>query len=233
MKNRILVIIVLLISISIFGQKRKVYFPAWTFHSSNSDIIGLSLGVAPKDFLDKHNTTLTRSYGARLEAPGMGIFYFLFPSTFISGGAETSSLTDQVYGVNLSGGSIGDVAVDGISGAMMGQYLQRVNGIAIAGIGNSIEEQRGISLSIYGNEMHEGFGISASVIGNHTYYYRGIQIGAINEIEVKGAGLQIGLFNKSTSHRGLQIGLWNKNERRSLPFINWQFSKKKIKTKES
>ncbi|WP_109438727.1 LA_2272 family surface repeat-containing protein [Aquimarina sp. AU119] len=233
MKNRILIIIVLLISISVVGQNRKTYFPAWTFHSSNSDIIGLSLGVVPKDFLNENNTTLTRSYGVRLEAPGLGVFYFMAPSTLISGGADMKSLTDHVYGINISGGSIGDIAVDGISGALMGQYLQRVNGIAFAGIGNSIEEQRGISLSIYGNEMYEGFGISASVLGNQTYYYTGVQIGAINDIEVKGVGLQIGLFNKSTNHRGIQIGLWNKNEKRSLPFINWQFSKKKTKIKES
>jgi len=36
-------------------------------------------------------------------------------------------------------------------------------------------------------------------------------------------GLQIGLVNKSQKIKGVQIGLWNKSDKRSLPFLNFQF----------
>jgi hypothetical protein len=38
-----------------------------------------------------------------------------------------------------------------------------------------------------------------------------------------GRGVQIALFNSSMNFKGIQIGLWNKNQKRSLPFINWNF----------
>ena len=137
MKNRILIVITILISISVFGQeKRKIYFPAWTYHNQNSDIYGVSLGVLPKDVFNDYSET--RTYGLRIEAPGFGLFYMLAPSSYISGGSG-GFITDKVYGFNLSGGSLGDIEVNGLSGALVGQYLQRVNGIAIAYIGNSIE----------------------------------------------------------------------------------------------
>ncbi|SEL06514.1 hypothetical protein SAMN04487910_1604 [Aquimarina amphilecti] len=262
MKNRILITLVLLISLASFSQQRKKHIGAWTYHSKNTDIVGLSVGLAPKDLLG--DTTLTRTYGLKLEAPGLGILYPIAPKSYLSGGAN-DDLLEKVYGINLSGGSLGEIAVHGISGAFIGQYLQKMNGIAIGGIANSIEEQNGISIALLGNEVYHGFGASIALSGNVAHSYLGIQIGAFNDIERYGRGVQFGVFNTSnnykgiqvglsnhstTTHskyegiqigilnkadklRGIQIGLWNKNERRSLPFINWQFSKKKVKSKTS
>ncbi|AXT58241.1 hypothetical protein D1815_21655 [Aquimarina sp. AD1] len=263
MKNSIVITLVLLISLSSFSQQRKKYVGAWTYHSKNTDIIGLSLGVAPKDLLG--DTTLTRTYGMKLEAPGLGILYPIAPKSYLSGGPNDDDLLEKVYGINFSGGSLGEITVHGISGAFIGQYLQVMNGIAIGGIANSIEEQNGISIALLGNEVYHGLGASIALSGNYAYSYLGVQIGAFNDIERFGRGMQLGIFNTSndykgiqiglsnhdtTTHskyegiqigilnkadnfRGIQIGLWNKNERRSLPFINWQFSKKKVKTKTS
>ncbi|MDH7445122.1 LA_2272 family surface repeat-containing protein [Aquimarina sp. 2201CG14-23] len=231
MKNEIVMICMILISVSIFGQeKRKAYFPVWTYHSEHSDIYGLSLGVLPKDTFN--DVSLTRSYGVRVEAPGFGLFYFMAPKSFIKGGAKEDNITEKVYGFNVSGGSLRNIGVDGCSVALVGQYLQKMNGIAIAAMGNSVEEQKGIMAAFMMNEMFKGVGVSMA-LGNHAHYYQGLQIGVSNGIEEKGTGLQIGVFNKSKNFRGIQIGLWNKNERRSLPFINWQFSKKKVKSKTS
>jgi hypothetical protein len=36
-------------------------------------------------------------------------------------------------------------------------------------------------------------------------------------------GLQIGLYNTSENLFGLQIGIWIVNQKRKLPFINWNF----------
>jgi len=231
MKNKIVVVIMMLISVSIFGQKnRKAYFPVWSYHSENSDIYGLSLGVLPKDTFN--DTSLTRSYGVRVEAPGFGLFYFMAPKSFIRGGAKKDKIIEKVYGFNLSGGSLRGMEVNGFSAGFVGQYLQKMNGIAIASIGNSVEEQKGVMIAFMVNEMYTGTGLSVA-LGNHADYYKGIQIGGSNGIEKKGTGLQIGVYNDSKDFRGIQIGLWNKNERRSLPFINWQFTKKKVKSKTS
>ena len=56
---------------------------------------------------------------------------------------------------------------------------------------------------------------------------QGFQLGLYNNSKETSKGIQLGLINRATSHRGFQIGLWNINEKRSLPFINWQFKGKK------
>jgi hypothetical protein len=53
----------------------------------------------------------------------------------------------------------------------------------------------------------------------------GVQLGGLANFSKKMDGLQIALFNKSENFRGLQIGLWNVNQKRKLPFINWNFSR--------
>ncbi|MBQ4822328.1 hypothetical protein [Aquimarina sp. MMG016] len=219
MKTKLIVILVL-IYVSSFGQDRKEYFPVWTYHSKNSDIYGVSLGVLPKGILK--DLTLTRTYGIRAEAPGLGLLYFMAPRSYITGGVEEKYIIEEVYGINLSGGGLRYIKVDGFSGAVGGQYLQKMNGIAVAFMGNSIEEHSGISIAFMQNEMHAGIGLSVA-LGNMANHYKGIQIGAINEITKMGVGMQIGLFNKSNDQRGIQLGLWNRNSKRSLPFINWQF----------
>jgi len=262
MKSKIVSLFIVLIYLSGYSQERKKHFPAWTYHSENTDIIGVSVGLGPKDLLG--DTTLTRTYGMKLEVPGAGILYPIVPTSFLSGGSSATDLLEEVYGINISGGSIGEIVVHGISGAFIGQYLQKMNGIALGGVANSIEEQNGLSLAFLGNEIYDGYGASIAFSGNWANSYLGVQIGAFNQVERFGRGLQLGAFNKSTDYKGIQIGLsnknntanssfegiqigvlnkadtlkgfqfglWNKNERRSLPFINWQF-KKKVKSKTS
>lgn len=52
----------------------------------------------------------------------------------------------------------------------------------------------------------------------------GISIGLLRNYSSKCDGLQVGLINESPNLKGFQFGLWNKNQKRSLPFINWNFS---------
>jgi len=61
---------------------------------------------------------------------------------------------------------------------------------------------------------------------NQYVHFTGVQAGLYNDLENKSesfTGLQVGLFNRTKKLRGIQIGLININEKRILPFINWNF----------
>lgn len=232
MKKYILSFCILFISISSFGQlqkteNRKLRFPAWVFHSKNTDVIGLSLGVLPKDVFK--DTTLTRTFGLRIEAPGFGVIAPLMPTSPVSNSKKnydlkmSESLTEKVYGFNLSSGTFGAMEINGFSGALMIQYIYKMNGLSIACISNLMEKQNGISISVLGNEIYKSNGLMIGGIGNDTHYLNGIQIGINNGVSAKGYGIQIGLFNTAKNFKGLQLGLWNKNDKRSLPILNWNF----------
>lgn len=85
-----------------------------------------------------------------------------------------------------------------------------INGLDINGTGSFESIVNGITCSLVLNKHHKMNGVTIAAIGNH-------------DTECK--GVQIGLFNSAKKLRGIQIGIWNKNEKRSLPFINWQFRK--------
>lgn len=108
----------------------------------------------------------------------------------------------------------------------------RINGVSI-GI-STINETRFAGLNVVGgitviDEIH---GVSIAGVSNFAYKLKGVSIAALKNRATEAKGVQIGLINKATDMRGIQIGLWNTNGRRSLPFINWQFSKKKKKRKK-
>ena len=227
MKKLITTLAFLIISTYIVGQNQRFRPLIWTTHSKNTDIVGLAIGILPKEIF--RDTTLTRTFGVRLEAPGLGLFFPLMPKSPLSQSIKNFELKmsskphEIVYGVNISSGSNYQTEVHGISLALVGQYLYKINGITIAGLGNLTERYNGITISGIGNESFKTNGIAISLIGNSSQYFNGIQISAQNYIKTKGIGLQIGLYNKVKKFKGIQLGIWNKNEERSLPFINWNF----------
>lgn len=177
------------------GQKKKFYFPAWTYHKKNATILGVSGGLWPStDSARKTNTI-----GLKLEAPGVGLFAAFVPSSPVS---ETDSafqafkkqvVSEKVYGVSVSlTGTICNCTVNGISVGGIGQIQGRINGISFSPI-SFTEVHNGLQLAVY----------------SQTYKMNGIQIGFVNN---------------SSRTRGIQLGLWNKNEKRSLPILNWNFS---------
>jgi len=232
MKTIITFMFCLCISVQIYTQnsletKRNLRFPAWITHSNNSDIIGLSLAAFPKGVLKK-DTTLTRTYGIRFEVSLLAVLSPLMPTSPVSRSLVTfdakqaSGLSEIVNGINLSSGTFGETKVNGLSSSLYMQYLYKMNGFTIAGMSNFVEKHNGIAIAALGNDIFNSNGINIG-FGNYVHYFNGIQIGGFNTVVEKGFGLQIGIFNDAKSFRGLQIGLWNKNEKRSLPFINWNF----------
>jgi len=232
MRDLILVVVFFSCVIS-YAQKqggvRKAYFPIWTTHSKSTDIIGMSFALMSKELL--RDTTLTRTYGIRIEPSVISVLFPLIPQSPISKNDNefnkvmNKEVSEKISGVNVSTGTFGDVNINGISTCFMGQYLYRMNGIGLSLVGNFIEKQNGVLMSIgyFGNQSFKSNGVMISGIGNTSNYINGIQIGAQNYILDKGNGIQIGIYNNAKSFKGIQFGLWNKNDKRSLPIINWNF----------
>jgi hypothetical protein len=194
MKN-LLPILLLLISLTTFGQKKKNYFPVWTYHQRNINIHGVSVGAY--SIRDKPRNTNTN--GIKLELIGIGFFIPLIPqspvaqtdSSFIQ--FQNEPISERINGISLSAtGTACDCIINGITAGLVGQIQYKVNGI------------------------------SAAILMNFTQIHNGIQGGLFNET-YKMSGLQIGGFNKSHKTKGIQIGLWNINEKRKLPIFNWNF----------
>ncbi|MDO5979854.1 LA_2272 family surface repeat-containing protein [Flavivirga spongiicola] len=234
MRKLICIITILLVNLSVVGQNdsivnRKLRGPIWTTHSMNTDIVGVSLGAFPTDYNNKHK--LTRTFGIRIEIFPLSPFYFLAPRTPISTNEvaykkhmENTSVTQQIYGLNISTGTFEGIDSYGISLTGFMHYSRKNNGVSIAGLTNSIERANGIVASFGGNQVYQGNGIMiASVWNNVARRFNGMQIAAENYIYEKGRGVQIGVFNKAKNFRGIQLGIWNKNDKRSFPIINWQF----------
>lgn len=206
--------------------KRKFRPLLWTTHSKNTDILGVSVGILPKEIFK--DSTLTKTFGVRVEAPGLGLLLPLAPRSPISKTNQefqnklSKKPTEIVYGINISSGSMASTRINGLSSAFIGQYLIKENGISAAIVGNIIEQQNGVAVSLIGNNTYITNGIMVGFIGNNSTYVNGIQLGSFNDSKNL-SGIQIGISNKTKNSKGLQIGLWNKNEKRSLPFINWNF----------
>jgi hypothetical protein len=203
---------------------KNVHSLVYTFQKNNVIINGISVGLWSHSD-EPRNTT---SNGLRLEIPGIGILAPIMPRSPIS---ESDSahyyksiepISEKINGVNLSlTGTVCNCSVNGITVGGMGQVIYKVNGISAAGL-NIVEVHGGVQMAIFSNDTYILKGLQISFYGNSTYYLKGVQAGFLN-IGENTKGLQIGIFNKSKITKGIQIGLWNVNEKRRMPFINWNF----------
>jgi hypothetical protein len=180
-----------------FVKKKSTYFPIWTFHKRNINIDGLSVGLL--SLRDKPSFTNTN--GIRLELIGIGLFAPLIPYSPV---AQSDSAFELEKRIEIS---------------------ERINGLSLSSTGTACDcIINGVSAGLIGQIQFKVNGISASGYLNFVQIHNGIQIAFINET-FKLRGLQLGVFNKSHQTKGFQIGLWNVNEKRALPFINWNFKK--------
>lgn len=186
-------------AISLIGQeyRNKNLFPIWTYHQDSINIHGVSLGLASWSGEPRH----TNTNGVKIELIGLGI---LLPLA----GGSTIVKSDSAY-LELNNEP----------------FSERINGLNLSVTGTICQcETNGISLGVIGQTSHRVNGISASVFMNFSQQHNGIMTSIYNEAYEMN-GLQIGLFNKTSKLRGIQIGLWNVNQKRKLPFINWNFSR--------
>ncbi|MHA7059875.1 hypothetical protein ACWGOQ_0021790 [Aquimarina sp. M1] len=240
MKNKIL-IVVALISIMTFGQEHKLdsvsgkvrLFSFSPIHSNVSQVNGLVLGVGHyKNKNIEHqkingvNIDVVHPAPLLLMTFGLEIPFKLLPVglTYKNNTGihilESNNTPENVKlsmnGLNLSvGGFYEGTDFSGLNVSLI-SVVNKLSGVSVAPVVNGSEVFNGIQFSTLAN-------ITAS--GN------GLQVG-ISNVAGKFNGIQVGVFNKTVDQRGFQFGLWNRNARRSLPFINWQF-KKKRKSKTS
>jgi hypothetical protein len=201
------------LTISSYGQvdKRKNYFPIWTFHKDSIKIHGISVGL----WSFNSEPRFTNTNGIKIELIGVGIGIPLIPrspiietdSAFIK--LRNEQLSERINGLNLSAsGSVCHCLTNGLTAGFIGQIHFQVNGISTSLFMNFTQKHNGVMTALF----------------NDAYYMNGLQVGFSNN-GYKINGVQIGLFNKSKKLKGIQIGLWNVNQRRKLPLINWNFKR--------
>ncbi len=190
-------ILFLILTISSYGQveKRKNYFPIWTYHQKNINIHGVSVGIGTV----KAAPRFTNTNGIKVEIIGAGIAIPLIPQSPVA--------QDESEFIKLSEEPISEV----------------INGLSISASGTVCDcITNGFNIGLIGNINFQVNGISTSFLGNFSQKHNGIMIALLNEAYyVK--GVQAGLFNRSMKLKGIQIGLWNINQKRKLPLINWSF----------
>lgn len=227
MRN-LLFIYIIFVAISISSQEfdKKTTYVLGTFHTENTTINGVSFGAFPN--LNKKVRNV-KTNGIRLEIPGLG---FLAP---MGNGSNVSRIDriaekfnkykyrfDEISnGINISTGTIGNVSFNGVTLGVVAQFGIINNGFAIAGLWNAMHISNGVQIAFMLNETLYSNGIQAS-LHNRSLRMKGLQIGGRN-FSKEVYGVQIGFMNSSIKTKGIQIGIWNVNEKRKLPFINWNF----------
>ena len=112
------------------------------------------------------------------------------------------------------------------------EQMNKINGLQLSLINMEPTITNGLEINISGNIRSHAVtnGVSVSPLFNIHDEMKGVSLATLANIGRKCRGLQIGVFNKCDDSRGVQLGWWNENEKRKLPFINWNF---KAKTKKS
>lgn len=204
---------------------QKVLAPIWTFQQVNSEIYGISIGLASTPQKPKNSIT----QGLKLELFGLGFFLLFAPESPLS-------YNDSIYGMRLkmprsekingialaSTGSFCDCSINGISVGGLGQYFVKINGLGLAPI-MFTEQMNGIQIAGF-NGIYYSRGFQGAVVFNWNEHGRNLMLASFN-LSNDFKGVQIGLINKASKLKGIQIGLWNINEKRKLPFMNWSFKK--------
>jgi hypothetical protein len=222
-----LVLFFIFFSLISFSQteKRRDYFPLWTFDQPNIRIHGVSVGF----LTDNTSLGITLTNGLRLELLGLGFLLPIMPMSPIANSPEDFELVSErginqkVNGINLSlTGTVGSCHINGVTLGAMGQSHFRVNGITASFFMNFVQQQNGLMCAMFNDSYcMRGMQIGFS---NDAYSANGVQVAALANYAEKMNGLQIALVNKTKDLDGIQIGLWNVNQKRKLPIVNWCFS---------
>ncbi|MDQ1160966.1 hypothetical protein QE422_001334 [Chryseobacterium sp. SORGH_AS 447] len=108
--------------------------------------------------------------------------------------------------------------------------MNKINGMQLSLINMEPTITNGLEINVSSNMGSSAVtnGVAVSPFFNIHHEMKGFSIAPLANVGKKCRGLQIGIFNKCEDFRGIQLGWWNENEKRKLPFVNWNF-KAKIK----
>lgn len=176
-----------------------------------TEVNGVAIGLATQSFKYDDDSLTTRINGVNLELLGLGLFGPLVPShPLLPDSIQAMQHVFPVLDTLISAGkTLKPYKINGLSislGGLAGHDIH-MNGLTISGISSITSRVNGVSLAF---------------MMNYNVVVHGVSVGMVNE-SLEHKGLQIGLVNRSVRTRGFQIGLWNVNEKRALPFINWNF----------
>lgn len=135
-----------------------------------------------------------------------------------------NSIISFLNGYMIFDGSSNSTTFD--AGGINGEELKSriINGIYFGMYDSSYKKNiSGINLNVFGSISSVSNGITISGVINSQDEMNGISFAVLGNNDLKVNGVQIGLTNFAKNLNGFQIGLWNTNEKRSLPFINWNF----------
>jgi hypothetical protein len=188
-------------------KKGKDRYGIWVIPSSSKNIYGIAIGPFGSETFCKIPYT-KYSHGLNLQLPGQGFLQtFYFPKGVFQD-VDAMESDDSLTAQNTL-------------------PLRAIhNGLLISPLGTFTNQVNGISLSLWMSMGQKVNGVSINVLWNLYKEINGVSIGFVNQTAVT-RGLQIGVVNRTNKLKGIQLGLWNKNEKRALPFINWNFSDKK------
>jgi hypothetical protein len=231
MKNKVLKLLLMIVTIKSFGQDTIVgkkchsqIFSLSPISKKVDKVNGLVFGVG--HFENKNIKSQTVN-GINLEASPLGLsipFVLLYSlddkfdfKTFLD---DCNASKVKVNGLNLSsGGFTSNAEVNGLNISSLTR-INKMNGISVSGFFTGSTKTNGILISGYYNYSEKLNGLSIAVI-NKSIDFNGMQIGLYNSCENQMTGIQIGLVNISNKTKGLQIGLLNRNKKRTLPIINF------------
>lgn len=210
-------LLVLFIGHSTFGQTRWLL---WTHHDSFTDKInGLSLGIGI--YLEKE----TNVNGIKVDIPGLGMFVpaGVGSDPYVLSNDSLSLAIHESKSDSLKAEKKLMTKTNGLYVSGFGDVEEMVNGIAVHPIGGKVEVINGISLFGIIGFISQNNGLTVTAFISSCRHSNGLIISGFFNQAVEMNGVQIGLFNKSIKTKGFQFGLWNTNEKRSLPFVNWNF----------
>ncbi len=201
-------------SIDLKAQSSEPATPIGIYPISNKDVNGVMLNFFPKFKVTK-NLQFIEYYKPRTN----GIELNLNPlgPLVVSGGVAMTAFdlfqgkTPRIFR------KINSRKIENV------ECIRRINGLCISTSNFESTLMNGIELSFSGSNSVVTNGITISPFYNYNGEANGLSVGLVGNNAGALNGAQIGLFNRSSETKGLQIGLWNKNEKRSLPFINWNF----------
>jgi hypothetical protein len=170
--------------------------------SQAKNIFGIAFGPVGSEAICNRPYT-KYSHGLNIQIPGQGFFQTFYINKVKFDDWFTAGLSDS-----LSQAEPPERAVH--------------NGFLLSPLGTFTDRVNGVSFSFWMSRGRKVNGISFNLLWNWYEQINGIAAGMVNHT-AQTNGLQIGLVNKSAKLNGFQLGIWNKNEKRSLPFINWNF----------
>jgi hypothetical protein len=213
-KKSVLFVFLLLYSAITFAQqdtlhvdnKRSDRYGIWLIPSASENIYGLAIGLVGSEAICNRPYT-KKSHGINIQIPGQGFFQtFYINKIHYSDFVKNNPNSEFFY----SGDSIPQRALhNGLLVSVFGTFTDQINGLSVSSWMSMGRKINGVSINLLWNVYKEVNGLVIALV-NHA--------GTVN-------GAQVGIVNKSNNLRGVQIGLWNKNSKRSLPLINWNFTK--------